>query len=193
MRALLLLVLVGCGAVSHANAEAPARPFERVDIGLYGTANVNRNEFHSYWDAGPAGTLDFVTPFYVGRASLLVRVGTNDAIEGAATSGFTSVYAALGWRVGKPVVERLRADVGMHVGITEWIFSSEEASPVRYELEMGVEASVRAAYEFASRWHAVVEGSYQFTFTYERIELGYVSIGLARSFGAPGWIRSVLE
>lgn len=192
MRA-LLLVLAGWFASSPANAETPVRPFDRLDVGIYGTANVNRNEFHSYWDAGPAGTIDFVTPFYVGRASLLVRVGTNDAISGAATSGFTSVFAALGWRVGRPVVERLRADVGMHVGITEWIFSSEDDSAVRYELEMGVEASVRAAYEFAPRWHAVAEGSYQFTFTYERIELGYVSIGLARTFGAPGWIRSVLE
>lgn len=192
MRVLLLLV-GGCFASGPAGAETTARPFDRLDVGIYGTANVNRNQFHSYWDAGPAGTIDFVTPFYVGRASLLVRVGANDAVSGAATSDFTSVYAALGWRVGRSVAEHLRADVGMHAGITEWIFSSEEASSVRYELEMGVETSVRAAYEFAPRWLAVSEASYQVTFTYERIELGYVSIGLARTFGAPGWIRGVLE
>ena len=40
---------------------------------------------------------------------------------------------------------------------------------------------------------AIVEASYQLTFTYDRIELAYVSVGLARTFGAPGWIRSVFQ
>lgn len=178
---------------ASAHAQAPVRPFDRLDVGLYGAATISDNSFNSYWDAGASGAVDFVTPFYVGRASLLVRVGTDAAVPGAATSGFTSVFGALGLRVGRPLREHLRADVGLHVGFTEWIFNSEDDSSIRYELELGTEASVRLAYEFAARWHAVVEASYQRTFTYERIDLGFVSIGLARSFGAPGWIRGVLE
>ncbi len=174
-------------------AENPAQPFDRLDVGLYGAANANRNQFHSYWDAGYAGAVDFVTPFYVGRASLLVRVGTNDAIPNAAAEEFTSVFGALGWRVGRSLVEDVRADIGLHVGFTEWIFDSEAKSAVRYELELVTEASVRADYEFAARWHAIAEASYQFTFTYHRIEMVYVSFGLARSFGAPGWVRGVFQ
>ncbi len=196
MRAVLsLLGIVGVpiALASGAVAQAPATPFDQLVVGVYGAANVNRNQFHSYWDAGHAGAADFVTPFYVGRASLLVRVGTNDPVAGAASSGFTSVFAALGWRVGRSLLPPLRADLGLHLGITDWIFSDESESSLRNELELGAEGSVRADYEFASKWHAVVEGSYQLTFTYERIELVYVSVGLARSFGAPGWIRSVLH
>jgi hypothetical protein len=186
---LVVAVLLHAPVATHAQA----RPFDRLDVGLYGASNVNRNDFHSHWDAGYSGAIDFVTPFYLGRASLLVRVGTNEAVAGEATSGFTSVFGALGWRVGRSLVGDLRADAGIHVGLTEWVFSEEEQTEVRYELELGTEASVRADYEFASRWHAIAEASYQFTFTHERIELAYVSIGLARTFGAPGWIRSVLE
>jgi hypothetical protein len=180
-------------AASRAHSQEPVRPFDRVDIGLYGAANVNRNEFHTYWDAGHAGAIDFVTPFYAGRASLLIRVGRNDAVAGAASSGFTSVYAALGWRAGRTLVHDLRADIGLHVGIADFNFSEEAESSVRNELELGTEGSVRADYEFATRWHAIAEASYQVTFTYHRIELAYVSLGLARTFGAPGWIRGVLE
>ena len=186
-------VLLFALAPASARSQAPVGPFDRLDVGLYGAANVNRNQFHTYWDAGPAGAIDFVTPFYAGRASLLLRVGHNDAIPGEATSGFTSVFAALGWRVGRNLLHDLRADVGLHVGITDWHFSEEAESSVRNELELGTEGSVRADYEFATRWHAIVEASYQFTFTYERIELAYVSFGLARTFGAPGWIRGVLQ
>jgi hypothetical protein len=186
----LLAIAIGLSA-PRARAQEPVRPFDRLDIGLYGAANVNRNDFHSYWDAGHAGALDVTTPFYVGRASLLVRVGVNDAV--AATSGFTSVFAALGWRAGRAIIPRLRADMGLHLGLTEWIFSNEGESSVRYELELSAEAGVRASYEFVRRWHAVAEASYQLTFTYERIELAYVSVGLARSFHAPGWIGSVLR
>jgi hypothetical protein len=178
---------------SAARAQPTVRPFDRLDVGLYGATTVSDSQFDSYWDAGPAGAIDFVTPFYVGRASLLVRVGVDDAIAGQSTSGYTSIFAALGWRVGRPLFEHLRADIGLHVGLTEWIFDSEDDSAVRYELELGTEAGLRLAYEFAHRWHAVAEGSYQWTFTYQRIEQGYVSVGIARSFGAPGWIRSVLE
>jgi len=180
-------------APASARSQEPIRPFDRLDVGLYGAANVNRNQFHTYWDAGPAGAIDFVTPFYAGRASLLLRVGHNDAVPGEAASGFTSVFAALGWRVGRSLLPDLRADLGLHVGINDWIFSEEAESSVRNELELGTEGSVRADYEFATRWHAIVEASYQYTFTYERIGLAYVSVGLARTFGAPGWIRGVLE
>ncbi len=192
-RPLPLLAALAWLASVPARAQEPVHPFDRVDVGLYGAANVNRNEFHTYWDAGYAGAIDAVVPFYVGRASLLVRVGANDAVAGAATSGFTSVFAALGWRVGRPIASGLRVDAGLHVGLTEWIFSSEEQSEVRYELELGMEAGLRAGYELAPRWQAIAEASYQFTFTYQRIELAYVSIGLAHSFRTPGWIRSVLE
>jgi hypothetical protein len=190
-RTILILFLAFACYAPRVRAQEPVRPFERVDIGLYGAANVNRNQFHTYWDAGHAGALDITTPFYAGRASLLVRVGVNDATE--ATSGFTSVFAALGWRVGRALVPRLRTDVGLHVGFTQWIFDEEVESSVRFELELGTEAGVRAAFEFAQWWYAVAEASYQLTFTHERIELAYVSVGLARSFGAPGWIRSVLQ
>ena len=178
---------------SQPRAETPAatRAFQTLDVGVYGALNVNRNEFHDYWDDGGAGAIDFVTPFYAGRASLLLRVGVHDAV--AAASGFTSLFAALGWRAGKDFHRDFRADVGLHAGFVDWIFSDESESSVKYELEFASEMSLRADWEFAARWHAIVEGSYQFTFTHERIELAYVSFGLARTFAAPGWIRSVLQ
>jgi hypothetical protein len=188
-----LAALAATALASPARAQEPVQPFDRVQVGLYGAANVNRNDFHSYWDAGYAGTLDASTPFYLGRASLMLRVGTNDAVEGAAESGFTSIFGALGWRLGRDLVPRVRTDVAFHVGLTEWVFSDEGESSVRYELELGAEAGVRADFEFAPRWHAIAEASYQLTYTYERIELAYVSIGLARTFGSPGWVRSVFE
>ena len=174
-----------------AQTAAPVHPFATLDVGVYGALNVNRNEFHDYWDDGTAGAIDFVTPFYVGRASLLVRVAAHDAIDAA--SGFTSVFGALGWRVGRQLHHKFRADLGLHAGLVNWIFDEESESSVKYELEVASEAGVRADFEFAERWHAIVEGSYQITFTHERIELAYVSFGFARTFGAPGWIRSGLQ
>jgi hypothetical protein len=178
---------------SHTRAQAPVRPFDRVDVGLYGAANVNRNQFHAYWDAGRAGAIDAVTPFYAGRVSLLVRVTVNDAATGETTPEFTSVFAALGWRVGRPLFfEHLRTDLGLHVGFTEWIFDAEDESPRRRARagrrgQRSRRLRVRVALARGGK------ASYQYTFTYERIELGYVSVGVARTFAAPGWIRSVLQ
>ena len=57
----------------------------------------------------------------------------------------------------------------------QWIFDEEEESSVRYELELATEAGVRASFEFERWWYAIVEASYQLTFTHERIELAYFS------------------
>lgn len=193
MRASLLslLAILFCTNTLHAQAGAEARPFNTVDVGLYGALNVNRNDFHDYWDDGTAGTIDFVTPFYAGRASLLVRVAAHDAVD--TSSGFTSVFPALGWRVGRQLHRQFRADIGLHAGLVNWIFDEESKSSVKYELEFASEVGLRADFEFAERWHAIVEGSYQITFTHERIQLAYVSFGFAHTFGAPHWIRSVLQ
>ncbi len=193
MRAGLLLFIVMAGAAC-ARAQTPVRPFDRVEVGVFGATTVGHDQLDDYWDAGPAGAIDAVTPFYAGRASLLLRVGVDDAIDGRATSDFTSLFAALGWRVGRPLfADALRGDLGFHVGVTEWFFDSEDESAVRNEMELGVEGSVRADFEFATRWHAIAEASYQYTFTHERIEIAYVSLGFARTFTAPGWIRGVLQ
>ena len=188
---LSLLATLFCTNTLHAQAGAEARPFSTLDVGLYAALNVNRNDFHDYWDDGTAGAIDFVTPFYAGRASLLIRIAAHDEVD--ASSGFTSVFAALGWRVGRQLHRNFRADVGLHAGLVNWIFDEESESSVKYELEFASEAGLRADIEFAERWHAIVEGSYQITFTHERIELAYVSFGFAHTFGAPHWIRSVLQ
>jgi len=188
---LSLLAILFCTNPLRAQTAAETRPFGTLDVGLYGAFNVNRNDFHDYWDDGSAGAIDFVTPFYAGRASLLVRVAAHDEVNAA--SGFTSVFGALGWRVGKELSRHFRADVGLHAGLMNWIFDEESESSVKYELEFASEAGVRADFEFAERWHAIVEGSYQLTFTHERIELAYLSFGVARTFGAPKWIRSALQ
>lgn len=188
---LSLLAILFCTNSLRAQTAAETGPFATLDVGVYGALNVNRNDFHDYWDDGSAGAIDFVTPFYAGRASLLVRVAAHDPVN--ATTGFTSVFGALGWRVGKALHPHVRADVGLHAGLMNWIFDEESESSIRYELEFASEIGVRADVEFAERWHAIVEGSYQLTFTHERIELAYVAFGVAHTFGAPKWIRSALQ
>jgi hypothetical protein len=174
-------------------ADSAARPFERLTLGLGAVSNVDRNQFHAYWDAARGVAVDASTPLYIGHATLLVRVAASDAAAGASVPDFTSVFVALGGRVGRSIMGALRADLGLSVGATEWIFSGDGEAALGNELELGTELGARVAYRFAMNWSAVVTGSYQITYTYEPIELVFVSIGVARTFGAPRWIRGVLE
>lgn len=192
--AAILGVAASCvSAAESASHDAPKRAFDRVVVGLHGAAISYRDPFADYWEAGPGVALDATTPFYVGDASLLLRVSKDEARPGTLVPDHTAMFIGLGWWAGRDIAGPVRIEAGFTGGATEWIFDEDVADSARFELELGTEAGARLRWSFASRWSAVVSGTYQWTFTHERVESTVISVGLARSFGAPGWVRSVLE
>lgn len=190
---LAAVALAALAAVSPARADDARQPFDRLEISLHGVFDTGGRDFHDYWEAGRGLAAEMATPFYAGSLSASARFIRNDAVSGAGVPAADAWGLWAGWWAGRDVAGGVRVSLGAGVGFTQWLFPDDDTDAFGHETEIGVEGAVRAGWSFTPRWGVAVTGSLQRTFTNERIDLAFVSVGVVRTFGAPGWVRGVLQ
>ena len=197
MRALLFLSLLfaaSTGASPAASQPADTKqPFDRLVVGLRATGALDHGELHDSWEPALGGELDVATPFYAGDLFLLARFSTNGVREDASVPDMMSLGFLAGWNVSRRVAGPLRLGVGAGVGVVQWKFDVDEQESLRYESEVCTELNARATVELGGAWSLVAAAAWQRTYTYDPIHITDLAFGVAHTFGAPGWIRSVFE
>lgn len=195
MRALLFSVWLLSAHAAIAVAQVPdaKRPFDRLVVGARATGALDRGDFHESWEPGFGVELDVATPFYAGDLFLLTRVSGNGARDGVDVPDLTTIAIVAGWSASRRIAGPVHVGVNAGLGITEWLFDVDERESVRLEMELCTELGARVSLPVADAWDIVAAATWQATSTYHRIDITYLSLGLARTFGAPDWIGSVLE
>jgi hypothetical protein len=177
-------------AASTARAD---RSFETIEVGVRYVADVSDTEFHDYWERGRGAELFVVTPY--GRSYLHagVRYLDNNA-RVAGVPEFESLFVWAGASLGVDLSRRLRLSGGVSLGATNWFFDADDepVSGLQDELEMGSELFARARVDIGAGWATGATFRYQTSFTDPRIELGFVTVGISRTFDAP-WLKGVME
>lgn len=191
--ALVAALIAALVATAPATAGEPRRPFDRLDISLHAMVDAGGGDFHDHWDAGRGVALEATTPFYAGSISALGRFIRSDAVRGKGTPSLNAWGLQAGWWAGRDVASGVRVSLGASAGFTQWLFPEDDSEAFHHESEIGVEGAARVGWSFAPRWGVAVTGSLQRTFTHERIDLFFVSVGVVRTFGMPEWLRRGLQ
>lgn len=185
----LFISLIGnCG---YARAENES-PFDSLNIGVRGLLNVNRNDFHEFWEPGIGGGGFVATPFYFGD----VRTGMDVFSYSSITEEIEEYYDwhfYLGWEKRFSLLSRITWDIGFDPGIHYMMFDNETEEGLRSESEFGVDVTSGLSYSIGKKWFVDVSVNHQLIFTRKRINLTYVSAGISYSLETPGWLREILE
>jgi len=178
--------------VSTASA---SEPFDSLEVGILGLADVSDTDYHNYWQRGVGGEIFAQTPFYLGSTRLGLRYTANSAQPNAGVPDSNNFFFYLGWSLLEFEMIRTRAfaDLGISLGINQWDFEDETDPGLQEEAEIASEIFGRARLVFARRWNANVSLRYQTTYTHKRINVVYATLGVSRSMSMPGWLRGFLE
>jgi hypothetical protein len=188
--ATLLLVIASLAAPVPARADGS---FETLEVGLRYVADVSDTDFHAYWKQGRGVELFAVTPY--GHADLHAGIRYLDNERRVDTvPEFTSLFVWAGASAGINIGTRTRLSAGISLGATNWFFDADDEpiSGLQDELEMGTELFARARVELGARWNADASFRYQTSFTHDRIHLGFVTVGISRTFDS-SWLKGVME
>jgi len=190
-RLLFLLALT----LTSAAAAASAEPFDSLEVGVLGVADISNNEYHEFWEQGRGAEIFAQTPFYSGSMRLGLRYLINDRQPDETVPDSRSLYLYLGWSMFEFEVWRnhIIAELGLGVGVNQWRFDGETQQGLDNELEAATEVYGRARYIFARRWSLNTTLRYQTTYTRNSINIVYVTLGVSRSFSMPGWLKGFLE
>jgi len=189
----LLVMLVALAPALPASA---TEPFDSLEVGVLGVADVGSSEYHDYWQQGRGAELFAQTPFYSGSMRLGLRYLINDSQPDQTVPDSKSIYIYLGWSMFEYEIwrEHLIAELGLGVGMNQWRFSADPSQTGNEnEMEAATEVYGRARYIFAQRWSLNTSVRYQTLYTRRSINTVFVTLGLSRAFSMPGWLKGFLE
>ncbi|HEX6105555.1 MAG TPA: hypothetical protein VFZ26_08230 [Gemmatimonadales bacterium] len=188
----LLLLALSSGATGGV-AQSRPEPFQTVDLRLAVLADVSNGALHRYWSPGAAYGAGVALPFYAGT----VETGAQYARPSPRRDGvprFRSLFLYAGWGAEQKLSGRWQAGGGVRVGVLAMRFDGDTISvPSRRESEMGL--ALRAALRWMpfDRWFTEAAVTYQSILTRPRTEQVFLSLGIARRFDTPTWLRDFLD
>lgn len=170
-------------------------PFESIQIGANYNKNLNKNEFHKYWNSIDGIGVYFQTPFYYG----FIKFGLNYANCKSITNeqpNFTNILAYADWGKKFSLPLNLGLSLFFRIGISQMDF--EPCSIIvnkgfLTERELLVGTGINLSFNLNERLKLCAGLDYEKTFTYKRIELYFFQIGLGYEFESPGWLKDFLK
>ena len=187
---LLLLGLTLC--LLPPQAQAQTEPFETIELRVSGTANVNRNFLHNFWNQGTGVQVALATPFYLGFVEAGSALHRYEAV--GEVPGLSAVWLYAGWGLGLDLADRLRLEGSARIGNYHMSFDEASAfASVVNESELAVMLHARAALRAAGPAYIYVSGSYLQAYTFIRMKLWYVSAGVSFRLPSPNWLKVFLR
>jgi hypothetical protein len=167
------------------------QPFDSLELSFQVAVNINRQELHDYWRSYPGVSIGATTPFYYGLVQVGIQAHPFTSID-ADLYDFSSVFIYLGWGIKLSLLSRISWLNMLRVGNNAMIFlDPHRENNMESELGTGMVSSL--SYRFSRSWAICLAGIYNTLYTYKRINLGYLSLGMNYSFSNPEWLREFLE
>ncbi len=187
-----LVLFLFLQASTFTAAAQPAGAFETLELHALGAANVNRTFLHTLWRARPGAGLSAETPFYLGR----IEVGGAWQRFAAATPTvprFDALLLYLGWGFRWRLSRSLSWQNTVRLGNYRMTFDEQTFSGVRNESETAVGFAAGLDLRLLRSLGLRVGGHYMKAFTFRRLHLFHVEVGLSYSLKTPEWLKTVLQ
>lgn len=188
----MLLRLLVLSFLASAAAAQPAL-FETLTVSAGGLGTVGSAPYTDFWDPGPGVELRVETPFYLGRVAGGVAVAPHAAVEEGAVPDYLALYVFGGWNAAIALPGGLRLAPGVQAGLFMMRFDADDVASVNNEAELAVGPEVSLSAPVARGWRIRAGAGAVRLFTAERIDLGFVRVGVSRTMRTPDWLRDFLR
>ena len=182
------------------NISQAAHPFNFIEISIQLIQNVNLNNFHDFYKPRNGIRASITTPFYWGdvQASLQVLPFSNN---GQSYADFTKIQPNLKWGKNIYLSDNITWFNSVGFGINIFYFSDKKILSTdevlffieKTESEIGFSYSSRLSHSLNKNIHFNLEISNDIIFTYKKINLIDIGIGMSYSIKTPNWIKLILE
>jgi len=193
---LCFILLLNKGLIASINNS----PFESLSLSMELLKNVNNNDFHYFYESKNGLKTSITTPFYWGniQASLklipFVDIGDYDA-------NILIIQPNIKWGKNISLSDNVTWFNSAGLGINIFYFSDKTFSSIdeiiffieKTESEIGFIYTSILGYSLNQKIHLNLDISNDIIFTYKKINLLYVGMGMSYSIKTPNWIKLILE
>jgi hypothetical protein len=187
------LVLAILNLPANAPAEESDDAFAYTQVGVFLDGPVANDDFNEFWQPKLGATVELEMPFYIGNVRLGLQSFKNSSKQTNVPS-FRSTYLSLGWAFELGIPLGLQWSNGFNAGAFFMDLSDDPFTDFEdTESELGLGVVTRLRYPIGSAWSALLGVEYRVIYTSRRIEYGFLSVGVSRTFGTPRWLKEFLD
>ena len=176
------------------------KPFDSLLISIQLTQNVNHNTFHEFYESKNGGKASFNTPFYWGNVQTSLKFMPFIA-RGGNNVDFIILQPNIKWGKNIYLFDKTTLFNSVGFGISIFYFSDKIFSSVdeilffveKTESEIDLSFSSKIIHSLNKNIRLNFEFSNDIIFTYKKINLVDIHIGVAYSIKTPSWIKLILE
>jgi len=174
-------------------AQKSNKAFESISFRINLLANSNQNSLHRYWEPLFGGEAEIEMPFYEGQMSaglqLFQFTGRKEKFPDYLVS-----FIYLRWGVEITLFSQVTWFNGIRLGSYQMRFDDTDINPTqRVESELGVGIDSGLNLKISSKWYGHVGIGYVVVFTYKKLELLNLSLGISYTIDAPSWMKELLK
>ena len=175
-------------------------PFDSLEISLQLTQNVNHNTFHEFYESKNGGKVSFNTPFYWGNVQASFKLMPFIARR-ENNANFIILQPDIKWGKNIYLSDKITWFNSVGFGIIIFYFSDNKFSSIddilffveKTESEFGLSFSSKISHSLNKNIRLNLEFSNDIIFTYKKINLVDIHIGMAYLIKTPKWIKLILE
>ncbi|RKX21430.1 MAG: hypothetical protein DRP35_04310 [Candidatus Zixiibacteriota bacterium] len=184
---IFLLLFIFCS--NNINAE----PFDSMTVVLNLNSNFNNNDFHNYWEPKTGFEISGRTNFYSGMIELGITYNKNKSLS-IDQPDYNSIYSFVGFGFNYKINNSFSNYIGLRMGDYYMDFDDPDIHPeLKSEHEFYLGAITSVQYSLNKRYAFNLSLEHYKIFTYKRIYLWFVSVGVAYSFDSPKWLKEFLQ
>lgn len=186
---IILLLVIPMGLFGQEKSKA----FKTISISANYLQNINDNMFHDYWKPANGFELSAETEFYFGKVELGAQLFSINA-KNIEQPDFLAVNMYIGWSWEQKLFSKFSIYSGFLLGNYYMNFDENNIDvnlKTESEFSLGLKAGLK--YNIGKNLFINISGRYQIIYTYHRIHLSYISIGLGKTFVTPKWLREFLN
>ena len=176
-------------------------PFDSLEISLQLTQNVNHNTFHEFYESKNGGKASFNTPFYWGNVQASFKLMPFIARR-ENNANFIILQPDIKWGKNIYLSDKITWFNSVGIGIDIFYFANKKFSSIdgillsfteKTESEIVLSFSSKISHSLNKNIYLNLELSNDIIFTYKKINLVDMHIGMAYLITTPRWIKLILE
>ena len=176
-------------------------PFDSLEISLQLTQNVNHNTFHEFYESKNGGKASFNTPFYWGNVQASFKLMPFIARR-ENNANFIILQPNIKWGKNIYLSDKITLFNSVGIGIDIFYFANNKFSSIdgiflsfteKTESEIVLSFSSKISHSLNKNIYLNFELSNDIVFTYKKINLVDMHIGMAYLITTPRWIKLILE
>lgn len=174
-------------------AEDSDSAFKTLSFKINCLTNTNRNLLHQYWQPFIGGEVEVKMPFYAGNISVGLQLFQFKGISEIYPDYLVS-YFYMGWGGEYHINSTLSGIIGIRLGSYQMNFDDTDINPtqkVESELASGIDGGINL--KINSKWRSHIGIGYITIFTYKKIELLNISLGISYTIDTPSYLKEFLK